>query len=338
MVDTPVVFNVPANVNTSICREVETITIGQASATACNTSLTVTGQVISTNGVTLTTPIPVSGGQATLSAGAHVVRWTPSNPNVAPRTQTVLVRATIEARESFLLDDRAQLTNLAGGFAGLLSSGTGATRFGMNTHARGVLSVGPVTLLSGAIADGNVTSASTVSKDPTAVINGTTAQFGVVNLPALPSLPAFPAPTGGSITINSGQTSSPGAGSYATVALNSGGTLVLGAGDYFFQTLTLNGTSTVRTAATTRVFVRDQLTFLSPFLMSSGTAIRPIFLGFQGTTLAMNVRFDGTLVAPNAAVTFGTGPGIAFTGGFYARTIEIHQDSTLICQAARAAP
>jgi hypothetical protein len=195
-----------------------------------------------------------------------------------------------------------------------------------------------VSLISGATADGNVVSASTVSKDPNATVNGTITPSGTVNLPALPTLPTFPSPTGGSITINTGQSSSPGAGSYVLVQLNSGGTLNLGAGDYYFQTLTLNGSSTVRTTATTRVFVRDQFTFMSPFLMSTGTTIRPIFLGFQGTTLAFPVRFDGTVVAPNASVSFGTGAGITFTGGFYGRTIEVQPDSTLVCQASRAAP
>jgi len=152
-----------------------------------------------------------------------------------------------------------------------------------------------------------------------------------VVLPPLPTLPAFPAPTAGSFTVNSGTTQSRAPGSYLTGTVN-GGTLILAAGDYFFRSLTINSGSTVRVTPTTRIFVRDSLIFNASLRATSGTAVQAIFLGFAGIDLSLNARFDGTLVAPNANVRFGTGSGLTFTGSFFGRILEITPASTLVCR------
>lgn len=113
---------------------------------------------------------------------------------------------------------------------------------------------------------------------------------------------------------------------------------LLQSGDYFFQSLTINSGALVRATPKTRLFVNNQLILNSAILASAGTALQPVFLGFAGTTLNLFAAFNGTLLAPNAFVTFGTGSGLIFTGAFYARTIEVTPASQLVCLAAAFAP
>jgi len=54
-------------------------------------------------------------------------------------------------------------------------------------------------------------------------------------------------------------------------------------------------------------------------------------LGFAGTTLGIFAPFNGTLIAPNAAVTFGTGAGLTYRGSFFGRTLEVTPASVLVC-------
>jgi len=326
---TPPTLVVPPDRTVSQCATTGTVQVGQATATDNCSASTPTGRVISTNGVNLVPPIPVVGGQVTLGIGTNVIEWTVSDgTNTVTRTQRVTVGATIEAGQSFLIDDRGQVRNFGGGFGAVLNAGAGATRVGQDGRTGGVLSRGPVTVQHRAIVSGSVVSGSTVTKDSDATITGTVTQGATVVLPALP---AFPPATQGGFTINSGSAQTRGPGSYSAAIVN-GGTLTLLAGDYFFQSLTINSGATVRVTPTTRVFVRDTLVFDAPFRMSSGTGVQPIFVGFAGTTLNLFAELDGTLVAPNAAVVFGTGAGLSFTGSFFGRTLEVTPGSSLICR------
>ena len=331
---TPPTLTPPPPRSIVTCSENTPVTVGQATATDnCASPLVPTGQVIARNGVPLVPPIPVVGGQVTLGIGTFTIRWTVSDESNPPVTadQTVTVGVNMQARESFLIDDRAQVQNSGGGFAAVLNSGTGLTQVGNDARSGGVLSVGPVRVLHRAIVNGGVTSASTVFKESDGTITGAITAGGTVVLPPLPTLPAFPAPTAGSFTVNSGTTQSRAPGSYLTGTVN-GGTLILAAGDYFFRSLTINSSSTVRVTPTTRIFVRDSLIFNASLRATSGTAVQAIFLGFAGIDLSLNARFDGTLVAPNANVRFGTGSGLTFTGSFFGRILEITPASTLVCR------
>ena len=218
----------------------------------------------------------------------------------------------------------------------MLNSGPGATRAGQDTRTGAILSRGAVTIQHRAIVNGDVVSASTVTKDSDATVTGTITQFGSVALPAPPTLPAFPPPTLGGFTVNSGTTQNRPPGSYSGATMLNGGTLILAAGDYFFQSLTINSGSTLRATPTTRIFVQNALVFNAPIRATSGTALQAITLGFAGTTLGMFSPFNGTLIAPNAHVTFGTGAGLTYRGLFFGRTLEITPASVLVCTPSRA--
>jgi hypothetical protein len=324
-------------VNLSLCQTSAAVTVGQATATDdCDSSLVITGQVIATNGVPHTPPINVVGGVVTLGIGTHTIRWTAFDGfNTSVAIQMVFIGSTIQASQSFILQDRAQVLTTTGVGAAVLNGGAGQTRIGNDARSGSVLSAGPVQVLHRAQVQGSVRSAVSVFVEPDASVTGGTS-IGPVVLPALPTLPAFPAPTGGAITVNSG-TQSPAPGSYTSGTVN-GGTLVLAAGDYFFQSLTINSGTTVRATPTTRVFVQNSLIFRSPF-RTPGGAVQPIFLGFAGSdTVVMEAPFDGTLVAPNGRVEFGVGSGLTFTGAFFARILELRPASRLVCLASAAPP
>jgi hypothetical protein len=247
-----------------------------------------------------------------------------------PAFQTVVVGAGIEAGQSFLVDDRGSVrTSVNGPGAAVLNAGAGLTRIGNDALSGGIISVGHVDVLDRARV-GSITSASTITVSPSAIVGGPVVPLASVALPALPGLPTFP-PAGPNITLNSGQSLAPGPGSFGTVNLNSGSTLTLAAGDYFFRSLTINSAVTVRVSAATRVFVLNTMALRSSFTLPGGQ-LQAITLGFGGATLTLEAPFNGTLIAPNASVAFGAGSGIAFSGSFFGRTLEVRPLSTLICQ------
>jgi hypothetical protein len=331
---TPPALQLPPARSVTTCADAVTVSIGQATATDnCAAGLVPTGQVISKNGVLLNPPIPVVNGQATLGPGTYVVRWTVSDGVNPPSqaNQSVTVAAAIEVSQTFLLDDRARLLNATGGFAAMLNSGTGSTRVGQDGRTAGIISRAPVTVQHRAIVNGGILSGSTVTVDADATVTGTITRNASVSLPALPALPPFPPATLAGFTVNAGQTQTRPPGSYAGGTFVNGGTLILQAGDYFFQSLTINAGSTIRVPTGTRVFVRDALSFQSPFLGTSGTALQSLTLGFAGTTVSLLAPFNGTLLAPNASVTFGTGAGLTYRGQFFGRSFEVTPASTLVC-------
>ncbi len=313
------------------CGDTLAVSVGQATATdGCVASLVPSGQVISKNGVALNPPLPVVNGQATLGIGTYVVSWTASDgSNTVTANQAVVVAPAIETSRSFLVDDRAQLTASGGGFAAILNAGSGTTRVGQKCTTGGIVSQSAVTVQHGSTVNGNIVTGGKANVDTDATVTGTRTENAAVQLPALPVLPAFPAPTKGTFTVNSGsQTFGPG--SYTSGTVN-GGTLTLLAGDYFFQSLTINANTTVRVAPTTRIFVRNTLALSSPF-RGSGSAAQSITLGFAGsTTLNLTSVFNGTLIAPNATVNFGSGSGLTYTGSFFGAAFEVEPGSTLVC-------
>jgi len=323
----------PANKTVAICADSASVQVGQATANDnCAPSLTPTGKVISTNGVALVPPTPVTGGQVTLKLGTSIVQWTVSDgANTVSANQTVVVGSKIQASESFLVDDRGIVRNSSGGFGAILNSGTGATRLGQDTRTGTIFSKGPVTIQHRAIVSGNVVSGSTILKDSDATVTGSMTTNATVALPALPTLPVFPSPSLGGFTVNSGVTQTRPPGSYTAVTVLNGGTLILATGDYFFQSLVVNAGSTVRATPTTRVFVRDSLVFNASIRATSGTAVQSIFLGYGGTNLALVSQFNGTVVAPSANVIFGTSSGVIYSGSFFGRILEVTPASTLAC-------
>lgn len=330
------VLSAPPAVTAATCDVTALVTLGQPTTSDNCTTPAVTARVIASNGKSLASPILVTGNQVKLGLGTHTVEWSASDgTNTTKAQQAVVVLSAIQASQSFLVDDRAQLQSAAGGFAAVLNSGSGATRLGNDAHTGAIQSSGAVSLLDRARVEGNVVTASTYTPGNASVVTGSVTQHASVSFPATPTLPTFPTPSGSSRTVNSGSTYAPSPGSYPSLTVNSAATLVLAAGDYYFTTLLINGSATVRASATTRVFVRSQLTVGSSVRTATG-ALAPIVLGFAGTTFSLGVPFTGTLIAPSAALSIGSGSNLSFTGSFFAKTIELQPAVVLTCSAPAA--
>lgn len=270
-------------------------------------------------------PANTETGACTLVVVANGIASAPVTCNVAA-SQAV----ACEANLSFLVDTGGHVQNGSGGPGDVNNNGTGMTVLSPSATSGNITSRAAVSIQHRAVVTGNVLSASTVTKDSDATVTGTITANGTVNLPPLPTLPAFPPPNSGSFTVNSGTVSKP-PGSYVSGTV-SGGTLVLSAGDYFFQSFTINAGAIVRATPTTRIFVQNTLIFNAPILAASGSSVQPIELGYAGSAnVTLGARFDGTLIAPSAGVTFGTGSPLTFSGAYFAKTIEVASGSTLAC-------
>lgn len=327
----------PPDVTVAAC-EAQRIFIGEATASDNCATVTPTGVVVSSNGVALVPPVPVVDGSVLLGPGTHVVRWYATDgvtPTVA-EDQLVKVGSVIQADNSFIVEDRARVRLADGSGAGIFNAGTGPTRIGYDAFGGGIVSVGAVTVFDRAIVDGGIAAAGAITVSSSATVGTPIAPFSAVNLPALPPLPAFPPPSLGDRVVNSGGTLNLAPGSYRNVTVNSGGTLRLQAGTYYFDNLTVQSSSTVRVAPTTELYVEVGMALRSPFRALSGNAVQATFLGFAGGSLNVETPFNGTLLAPNATVTFGTGAGLTYTGAFYARVIDVRPQSVLVCSANSA--
>jgi hypothetical protein len=332
---TPPVIVAPNDIVVTKC-DAGPISLGTPSVSD-NCGATFSVHLIATNGVVLTTPIPIFGGQAVLGPGVHTIRYSATDGVTnAEDTQLVTVTAAIQASASFILNDGAVVRLPGGAGAGVFNSGYGATLIGENARSGGIVSLGATQVLDEGIVEGSIVSSGGINVSASASVSGSQSPFTQLAMSGLPGLPTFPPTSGSNITVNSGQTQSLTPGSRPSVTVNSGGTLVLGAGDYFFQQLTIQSNSTVRVNPSTRVFVSSAMAFRSPFRASSGTAIQPIQLGYAGSVLLLEAVFNGTLVAPNASVAFGASSGLVFTGAFYARAIEVRAQSQLVCQTSGA--
>ncbi len=328
---TPPVVTAPPAVTTAICGATGSVQVGTATATeVCRPeAVTITGQAISKNGVALSPPLAVSGGQVTLAVGTYVIRWTASDgQNSAQALQTVTVGTVVQAAGSFTVEDRGVVRTASNAGAAVYNSGTGTTQIGNDARSGAVASVGAVRVLHRATVTGDVRSATSVFRETDANISGAVTT-GPVTLPAIPSLPAFNVPGGAGITVNGTLNLPPG--SYASITANSGATLILTGGDYYFGGFTINANVTLRATATTRVFVKTTLVLRSPFRNTAGQ-LQSVFIGFAGTTTTLESSMTGTLLAPAATVNFGINPNLTFTGGFRARNIDLRPSNTIVCQ------
>ena len=330
----PPVLTVPGRVSVVSCQRSASVTVGQATATDnCPGTTMVKGSVVATNGVALTTPIPVTAGKASLPFGTHTVLWTATDAmnNVATANQTVVLRPAVEAGQSYVLADRGTSILTSTGLpAAIVNAGTTLTQLGNDARSADVISVAQVRLFDRVAVAGSIISGGTVTLGQNDNITGSVTPGASVTLPPLPVLPAIPTSATTDISVTQDTAPAPQPGSYRTVTV-SGGTLPLLAGDYFFQSLTINPGGTVRVNSATRIFVRTTLIYRSALLAPTGTALQPIVLGFAGTTAALEAPFSGTFVAPAATVMMGVGAGLTFSGSYYIRSLQLQPGSNIAC-------
>lgn len=119
------------------------------------------------------------------------------------------------------------------------------------------------------------------------------------------------------------------------LSMHSGSTLVFGAGDYFFDELWIEPSVTVQlpTSGLTRIYTRS-FTSRSDFgTQARADSVLVAVLNSSYKTVSIEDWFYGTLIVPNGRIRLAT-PGCTicsqYTGGFYARDVEVHQGAHLV--------
>ena len=342
VVDTkPPVFGTLPALTVSVCAPtLQTISVAIPKATdACTpTAVSVSGQIVSSNGKTLATPIPLNNGVVTLPVGSHVIRWTAKDQagNTSTATQALNVRTGLESSNSVTLDDRAQVRVSGGQFATIANSGHGLTT-GVQAQSGTIVSVGGVFLRDRAIVNGDVVTAGKLTSQNLYTVTGTITENATVSIPAGRSLAGvtFPTSNAGPVSIppNTPRTLAPGA--YAAVTAFSGATLSLSSGTYFFDSLDLEPQSHLnlnQAAGPVKLFVKGTMIDRGQIATTAGSA-DGFVLGLAGSSgFFVESPFPaGTLIAPNSLVTI-TSLGVnAFRGQLFAKDIEIQPDAVFTC-------
>ncbi|HXU06356.1 MAG TPA: hypothetical protein VN903_35615 [Polyangia bacterium] len=313
----------------------ESVTLPVPTATDnCAATPTITGAVISSTDPTLTLPLALNGGTVVLGSGTHTIRWTATDGvNSSFVDQTVTTRPAIYATQSLDLRDRAvaRLPDSTG--ATIMNSGTGATHVGITAKTGDIWSRGAVTVDDRATVSGFIRSASTVHVGNQVSLVGPTVQNTPITFPpTIDVTTTFPT-SQGDVFVNSGSRPlTPG--SYGQVRVASNATLALANGQYWFGSLDLEPQSRMTVSQSTakvRVNVRTSI------VMRGDVSVTPSAVGFllayQGTTAAALERpFTGVFASPSAALTLGATTFQTFTGQFYARSIVVQSDETVVCR------
>ncbi len=338
---TPPLVTPPADVTTAICGVSGLITVGEATAVdTCVGDVAVSGQVISSNGETLTTPIDVIDGEVTLGIGTHVIEWTATDGiTEGSATQTVVVGGAIQANNLFTVEDRGHVLDADGNPAAVLNSGGGPTSIGGDGATVGdIVAGGAVNVNPEGVVVGDITAVGPVYA-PT--FGGTINTVTDVPLPAMPTLPTFPPPTGGDVTVGPGESVPLPPGYYAEYTLNGNQSdeqfLVLSSGDYYFTALRMNADANILAEIGTRIFVSGEFLLndrAAILLNGGGGELAPVYLGLAGSgETVIESSFTGTIVAPNRTLIFGTADDRYFTGSFFADSIHMMPGATMVCSA-----
>jgi hypothetical protein len=144
----------------------------------------------------------------------------------------------------------------------------------------------------------------------------------------------FPPATGGNIDLQPDQQLSIAPGSYGTAAIKSRSVLGLAPGDYYFHTLeVLEPQARLELAepnAPVSIHVRDKLTFRGEVTVTGSSAFPLLFLVYQGALPAhLESRFQGTLLAPSAAIVVGSS-STPHRGAFFGREVEVQAGARVI--------
>lgn len=293
----------------------------------------VNGAIIQSSDPSLSLPLALSSGTATLKPGTYTIEWVAFDAfgnASAPMEQIVKVQSALAASNSLYIRNDSNVLR-AGGYGAVANAGTGLTEIGNNVLVGGVDGAGNVKVWHNAKVHGNLNAGGTYNVEPSAVVyglktNGANVSVAVQNLSDV----TFPV-TPGQITVNSGGVRTFGPGNHPTVYLNSGSKMILEPGDHYFEQLHVNSSTVVVQAQNgTRLFVRTGMAFRAPIVTAAGT-LATVFLGYAGTTLTLEANFSGTVIAPNATLRMGTATAQSFSGAAHAKIIDLSNGADFMC-------
>jgi hypothetical protein len=279
--------------------------------------------------------LTVAGVAATVTEdGDSTSRWAPGGENddwlwsalEFPFTFTLAqARAAraVYARGTLRINDRARVVTNAAGTIGANVLAEGDVRIGVEAVVNNVNSRGAVELADRS-RTGIVSARGNIFRAGTAITTGTIpGEFQKFEDFSLTS-PAAAANM--NLSVQNGQTVNLAAGVHGNVTVFGGGTLNLASGLHIFSRIQLESNSimNVNTLSPTWLFLTTNggLVFRGRV---EGNASN-LFVGApSATSVTLGNGWNGTLVAPNAAVTADMVTGAVLRGQFFTRTFELHQ-------------
>jgi len=300
---------------------------------ACSPDLGVTGAVVAIDGSPIT-PIPLANGNAVVPPGRATLRWTATDAagNTSQIDQELVVATGLRANRRFTLNDRARVQLPTGALAPISNNGSERVHIGVDARVGSIASIGGVSLADRSRVEGFVTSAGSIERQNQSIVTGAVTAFASVSLPPFPTaqvnFPALP----GNVQLEPDQQLTVQPGGYVNMVIKSRAKLFLAGGDYYTNVLQLEPQSEViLDSGTTRLFVRNSVIYRGTFKPPSGGAFA-LVLTYTGTsTVPLESPFQGTLFAPNASLTLGTGGPQQFKGHFLAKELEVRPDTVVTC-------
>jgi hypothetical protein len=249
-----------------------------------------------------------------------------------------LTSMTLYGTRSISIGDRAKVLDTDVVYPyGVVAHGDGggAHRLGVNAHSGDTLSGGNPFLANDASVHGDLTCTGAVTQQQGALITG--------NKREGQPLPSQLAPLAVDVTwapyveneiyLQPDTSRVLASGSYGKVVVNARSHLYLTAGDYQFNELQFESGAQIHldtSAGPIRMFVRTSLIERGTWNASdpTGANILLAYLGQNAVTFDANVA--ATVIAPNASVALGSGANLSFSGGFYARELEVRPDVKVV--------
>jgi len=230
------------------------------------------------------------------------------------------IRAGDETRFITTSDDPAELVNF----------GIGDLRLGVEAQSGSLISRGRVILLDLATVEGTIQSGAEVLLGTGATVSGAISQNADISLPPFPSIDnEWPATSQGSVLLKAGDTQLIEPGAFDLVRVPPNATLVLESGTYYFDSLDVRPRAVVRAEGEVTIEVRTGAVLRSSFV-DEGGGIVPVTLRYRGLApLGLVSAFDGSVLAPKADLSIGSGHARSFTGMFYAKTIDVRPGVTV---------
>jgi hypothetical protein len=229
------------------------------------------------------------------------------------------------------LEDGVTLVGSNGKYASIANRGTTVTEIGATATSGNVVSNGEVFLRSAGKIDGYVETAKTFAMQTDATVTGTITQNATVVLPDLPAFTIQPG-TGNAVRLEPDQVRPLSPGNYGDVSLKSRSKLALQSGTYRFGTVQTEPDSQLILNKTSGpIYIHmNSLTHRGKVIDAAGDNYgKTLFAVASQDPIFIEGPFVGTLLAPNADATIGTGVALEHRGVFQARTVLVRSKATL---------
>jgi hypothetical protein len=295
--------------------------------------VTITAELISTDGVAVTPPRAIDAHNAVLPGGEHVVRWIGRDDfgNASTTTQTIRLGPAILATRSLAIRDRAQVLRASGALGAVGSTGLQTTQLGVSGRVTEILSVAPVFLQSNSFVQGQVLSAGTVTLQAGAQVGAAVTQrAATVPLGRIPWLAPYAGASFGndSVSIENAQTRTFGPGVHGRVSVKTGGTITIAGPQVSFRELAIEpGARVVIQPPQPTILIGDR--FVLRGTLTGSSFVQMVVFGGEALFEKPVTGID--LIAPTAKVTITT----AATGSKFRRLVgqdvEIQPDNRLTC-------